>query len=350
MVAGLCERGWQVTVREIDASFPQPTRAALEQAARALSAIESHTTVLIDGLAFGAMPEVVEREAGRLRLIAVVHHPLAEETGIDRQTAARFRVSEQRALAAACLVIVTSRATAAMLAGYGVSADRIAIVEPGTDRCPLGVGSGGRVRRLLCVATVIPRKRHDVLVRALASIADRAWSLTCIGSLDRHPPTVDGLRVQLRAAGLETHVSLVGEVDAATLADYYHHADLFVLASEYEGYGMAVAEALAHGLPVVATQTGAVPDLVLGAVSASPMRAADSRCMTALTAAGILVSPGDKDALASAIEHLLSDSSERARFAEGARARRDRLRGWDVAAGQLADVLHQTATNGRLQR
>ncbi len=193
---------------------------------------------------------------------------------------------------------------------------------------------------LLCVATVTPRKRHDLLVRALASVPSRDWHLTCGGSLDRDPAAVARLEGQLRANGLDDHVSLVGEVDAAVLAEYYHRADLFVLPSDYEGYGMAVAEALARGLPIIATRTGAAPDLV-----GSQGGTSDAAQFGA--AAGILVAPGDREALSAAIEQLLSDPHAMARFAAGARLRRDHLRGWDDAVRQMAEVLPQATGDGR---
>ncbi len=150
--------------------------------------------MLVDGLALGALPDEAEREASRLTIVALVHHPLAAETGIDRALAAALEVSERRALAAVRSVVVTSHATAARLAGYGVTADRIAVVEPGTDPAPLARGSvAASVGRapapvaLLCVATLTPRKGYELLVRALATIPERHWRLTCAGSLDRDP-------------------------------------------------------------------------------------------------------------------------------------------------------------------
>src|SRR5229473_3772438 len=120
MVAGLRDRGWSVAVQELDDSFPRPTSAAREQAARVLALIPGGSSVLIDGLALGAMPSEVEREAARLRLIALVHHPLAAETGLDRRTAVALEASERRALSAVSLVVVTSPATAAALTRYNV--------------------------------------------------------------------------------------------------------------------------------------------------------------------------------------------------------------------------------------
>lgn len=325
IAAGLRDRGWSVDVRELDGSFPDPTSAAREQAARTLAALPDGATVLVDGLALGAMPAEVEREAARLRLVALVHHPLASEVGVEQ--AAVLRASERRALAAARLVIVTSEATAEALAGYDVRRDRIAVVEPGTDRAPLARGSSGGFIQLLCVATLTPRKGHEVLLRALAQVPDGHWRLTCVGSVRRHPPTVERLRALMLAEGLANRVSLVGEVDASALAGHYDSADLFVLPTLYEGYGMAVAEALARGLPVVGTAAGAIPELIGGG-------------------AGIVVPPGDAEKLAAALSEVLTDASTRARLARGARRVRECLPSWPEAARKMAEALERAAGDG----
>jgi len=352
IASGLRDRGWSITVRELDDSFPDPTSAALDHAARVLGAIPDGATMMIDGLACGAMPVEAEREAARLRLVALVHHPLAAETGIPPEAAARLEASERRALAAARAVVVTSRATASTLANYGVSQARVAVVEPGTDRAPLATGSRGAVRQLLCVATLIPRKGHDILFRALASIPDRDWHLTCVGSVDRHPATVQRLRAQLRASGLEDRVSLAGEADVATVAAYYDRADLFVLPTEYEGYGMAVAEALARGLPVISTPTGAIHDLVAGDVAIGDVPTPIGRFGShGAQAAGLLVPPGDTAALAAAISQVLGDPLVRDRLTQGARLVRERLPSWADASEKMAAVLERVAEDdGRFHR
>jgi glycosyltransferase involved in cell wall biosynthesis len=155
-------------------------------------------------------------------------------------------------------------------------------------------------------------------------ISDRKWHLTIVGSLDRHLPSVEQLREGLRAAGLEQRVSLAGEADAPTISTYYQRSDLFVLATEYEGYGMVVAEALAHGLPIVSTPVGAIPDLVGGE-------------------AGVLVPVGDASALADAMAKVLDDPDFRRRLAAGAARVRDRLYSWEAASMRMADVLTSVA-------
>lgn len=319
MLAGLSHRGWSVAVRTLDASFPRPSPAARDHAARELAAIPDGRTVLIDGLALGAMPDEVEREHTRLRLIALVHHPLAAETGIDHDTAAELESSERRALAAVRLVVVTSSATAAALERYGVNRDRIAVVEPGTDRAAQACGSKDGLIHLLCVAAIIPRKGHQTLARALAMMAEGRWRLTCVGSVHRDPLTVERLLARLRADGLEDRVRLAGEVDESSLAACYDDADVVVLPTFYEGYGMAVAEALAHGLPVISSATGAIPELLAGG-------------------AGLLVPPGDSKALAAALLRVL-DPDARAQLATGARQARNRLPTWEDATDKMTNVL-----------
>src|SRR4051812_38810123 len=164
MIVGLRDHGWSVQVRELQGTFPYPTAASLDGAASVLAAIPDGAVVMIDGLALGAMPDEVRREASRLRIVALVHLPLADEVGLDRETAARLEANERRALASAALVIVTGKTTRAALMQYGVSGARIAVVEPGTDAAPLALGSrqtstAGDLH-LLCVAAITAGKGH----------------------------------------------------------------------------------------------------------------------------------------------------------------------------------------------
>jgi glycosyltransferase involved in cell wall biosynthesis len=326
IISALRDRSWKVAVETLDGSFPQPSAEARQWAVSVLGDIPDDTTVLIDGLAFGVLPSEVEREQTRLRLVALVHHPLAAETGLDGGTASRLKDSERRALAAARRVIVTSRATASTLDEYHVPASRIAIVEPGTDRAPLAHGSRDESVRLLCVASVIPRKGHETLIRALATLRDRPWHLTCVGSVDRDRPTSDRVRALVREHDLSDRVTFTGDLRPPELGVEYDRADVFVLPTFYEGYGMVVAEALARGLPVVATATGGIRDLV-----------ADE--------AGILVPSGDVLALAGALADVVGDATLRSKLASGARRVRDRLPTWDDAATRMSAALESVSAH-----
>jgi glycosyltransferase involved in cell wall biosynthesis len=363
MISGLRAIGWKVRLVRLDATFPCPTAAARVEAAAALTAIPDGEVTLIDGLALGALPEEAIAHGSRLPIVALVHHPLALETGLSPDEAATLEASERRALTAARHVVVTSRATAATLVRFDVDPERITPIEPGTDPAPLarihrehpgGEASpdvGPRFQRgrgrdvdpqrvdlhhdltapaaerpgadalnLLCVATLTPRKGYDVLLDALASVAFDNWTLRCAGSADRDEQTTARVRARLADPRLGNRVELVGDLAPDALGAEYDRADVFVLATLYEGYGMAVAEALARGLPVVSTATGAIADLV----------GAD---------AGVVVAPGNRAAFAEALMRVLGDRDFRARLAAGARCVRDRLPTWDDAAARMADVL-----------
>jgi glycosyltransferase involved in cell wall biosynthesis len=320
MIAGLRSLGWTVVVEGLDGSFPLPTDTALDEADRVLARLPDGASVLIDGLALGAMPDQAARASGRLLMTALVHHPLADETGLAPDVAARLRASERLALAAVTGVVVTSSRTAEVLRdSYDVPRGRIAVVEPGTSRAPLARGSGGASVEFLCVASLSPRKGHDVLIRALGPLADRRWTLTAVGGSNRDPGTVGRLEALVETVGLTGRVQLRGEADRSEVDAYYERSDVFVLPTYYEGYGMVIAEALARGLPVISTPTGAIPELVAGG-------------------AGLLVAPGDVAGWTAALARML-DPDERRRFGEGARARRESLPTWEDAARRLADAL-----------
>jgi glycosyltransferase involved in cell wall biosynthesis len=320
MVDGLRGSGWAVDVLELDPSFPLPTPAALDHAAHVVADMPDGTTMLVDGLAFGAMPAVLAHAAARLSIVGLIHLPLAAAVGLDAAAVLRFELSERRSLEAARLIIVTGHATLPLLGRHGLHHARIVVVEPGTAPAPLAHGSrDGRVQ-VLSVATLAPGKGHETLLEALASMPDGNWRLTCAGSLTRHPETAAAVRAAVRRLRLDDRVSLVGDLDALALAACYDGADVFALATERETYGMAVAEGLARGLPVVSTETGAIPDLV-----------GDD--------AGLLVPPGDAAAFARALALVVGDSDLRTRLAAGARRARASLPDWEHATAKMADAL-----------
>ncbi|MGC1457736.1 MAG: glycosyltransferase family 4 protein [Steroidobacteraceae bacterium] len=319
IISGLRALGWRVAVHALDASFPDPTGHALHHAQALLVRLPDQALVLVDGLAAGAMPQLLRAQAARLRLVALVHHPLAAESGLAAHRALELRNSEQLALSAVRHVIVTSEATKLALRSYGVGPDSVSVVPPGTDAVVLAHATHGAILKMLCVAALIPRKGHDVLFEALAPLPPR-WSLTCVGSLERSPATVRQLRAQLQKLKLEEQVTLAGEVDAATLEQYYRYADLFVLATRFEGYGMAVAEALAHGLPVIGTNVDAIAELV----------GRD---------AGLLVAPDDAPALSAALGSVLNDPALLDSMAAGATLIRNILPTWSESCSLMSRVL-----------
>ena len=314
IVQELRARGHPVRVHEVDGRFPDLDAPSLQALDRTLESIPDGHVVVPDGLALGAAPEVARRHRRRLRLVALVHHPLADETGLDEEARRRLRMAETEALGHVLGVVVTSPATARRLADFGVEAGRIRAVLPGTDPAPEAEGSPpGSPPRMACVGSVTPRKGHDVLVRALAAIDDLAWRCDCVGSLRRDPDFVRDVRSDVRRRGMVERIRFLGELSADVLDEVYRTADLFVLPSHYEGYGMAFSEALVRGLPVVGTTGGAIPE-------------------TVPDDAGILVEPGDAEALADALRVLLEDPGGRTRMGYAARRHGDELPGWDRQA------------------
>jgi len=322
ILAGLRSMGWEVHYRRLEGAFPEPGAEGLDQAGRVIRAIPDGEAVVMDGLAYGAMPDLAADQGDRLNLIALVHHPLAAETGLSPERAAQLRGSETRALAQAQLVLVTSRHTAKLLDHYGVSPRRVRVVEPGTDPGAPAAPSRDGTLRLLCVGALIPRKGHDLLLRALAPLRGLDWRLTCAGSAARDPDHALSLARLRDDLGLSHQVGFTGALDDAALRQCYRESHLFVLATRFEGYGMVLAEALAHGLPIVSTAAGAVPDTV-------PPHA------------GLLVPPDDPAALAQALRRLMQDRGLRRRLAAGALAAGRRLTTWPQAARAFAAALEE---------
>ena len=320
VVEGLKALGWTTTVHSLDTSFPKPTRNALNHARIVVAGIPDGRLVVIDGLALGGSASILRPAAKRLRLCALVHHPLALETGLDTAEAAALKNAETESLAAMRHVIVTSRWTRSALADFGVGADRITVVEPGVDVAPPRRPSGGTTLRLLCVGSLTARKGHATLFDALGQLADRDWRLVCAGSVTRDPALAAGLRARIGRPGLRDRIVLSGELGPEELATQYSNCDLFVLASELEGYGMVLTEALARGIPIVATTAGAIPD-------------------TVAPGAGILVPPGDSAALARALASGMDDRSVLTGLTEAALAARTALPGWDRTAERFAAAL-----------
>ena len=322
LAEALPDAGWKVNRLRLPNGFPHPDAAALQQTATFLAATPADATIIVDGLAFGALPADLLRgllQQGSRRLVALVHHPLAQESGIDAATAARLRASEQAALALAHRLIVTSPHTqATLIADYGVPAGGLSVAIPGTD--PGVRARGSSVPQLLTVATLTPRKGHEVLLRAYARITDLAWSALWVGSRSRDPATAETLAALIASLGLARRVRFAGELQDGALDDAYAASDLFVLPSHHEGYGMVFAEALARGLPVVATRAGAIPDTV------------PAEC-------GLLVPPGDDEALAGALRRVLTEPSLHTRLADAAWRYGQTLPDWDDTAARVAEAL-----------
>ncbi|HEX2774723.1 MAG TPA: glycosyltransferase family 4 protein [Micromonosporaceae bacterium] len=310
--AGLAAAGWSVREHAVPGAWPRPGGTERAHLSRVLSAVPDDALVLLDGLVALAAPEVLVPQAGRLRLVVLVHMPLGDD-------------AEAGALAAAAAVITTSEWSRRwLLDRYALPVDRVHVAAPGVDHAPLARGSYGG-SKLLCVAAVTPQKGHDVLTEALAEVADLPWTCVCVGALTRDPGFVARVRHQIGDGGLDGRVRLLGPHTGDDLCAAYAAADLLVLASRGETYGMVVTEALARGIPVLATAAGGLPEALGNAPDGSRP--------------GMLVPPDDPAALAGALRRWLTDADLRHRLRRSAEGRRSTLAGWADTATLISKVL-----------
>ncbi|CAN1514604.1 RfaG Glycosyltransferase [Rhabdaerophilaceae bacterium] len=300
-------------------SYPNPSEEDLADTAAIVNSLPDECILLIDGLAYGAMPETLIRSF-RQRIVALCHHPLALENGIAPERAIALHASETAALAIAKHVIVTSPLTSKILAGdFGVPPGNITVAEPGTTRKARATGSHSNELNLLAVGSIVPRKGYGILVEALARLTRRNWKLRIAGT-DRNPETVNALRSQISLSGLDSHVQLLGAVSDKALDQLFETADLFVMSSFFEGYGMVLAEALQRGLPIVTTTGGAASE-------------------TVPASAGLKVPPGDVAALHDALASALADPGLRRSLGEAAHRAGQNLPTWDDTARIVAATL-----------
>lgn len=320
VIDGLRRIGWRVDLHELPGRFPLADAVAEHAVAELLDALPDRALAMADGLALPAFDGAAQRHAGRLRLTGMVHHPTADETGLGGDQAAELYAVERRIFALLSRIIVPSPAMARRLGDFGVPAGRIRVAAPGVEPAPRSSGSGGGPVQLLCVASLTPRKGHLALLEALADCRDLDWRLVCAGPPDPDSDTPDQVEAALARLGLAGRVRLVGAQVGAALERLYAAADVFALATRYEGYGIVFAEAMAHGLPIVATGAGAVAD-------------------TVPDAAGTLVPLDDCAALAAALRRMIGDAAFRRAKAEGAWRAGQSLPRWTDTAAAFARAL-----------
>jgi glycosyltransferase involved in cell wall biosynthesis len=325
MITELRQLGWDVDYLNIGDGFPAPDEATRSAARSLLLAIPAGQPIILDGLALGVLPDVAAELASRHPLVALVHHPLALECGLTAERADALRRTERAALAKVREVVVTSPATAKLVAtGYGVPAGHITVARPGSDPMPRTARAPNGVPHLLSVGAVVPRKGFDVLVTALATLTDIPWRLTIVGDLTRDPTEAAKLQDLILQHRLTSRIETPGAISSSRLASLFGKADLFVLASRFEGYGMAYADALSHGLAVIGTTAGAIPD-------------------TIPQGAGLLVPPDDPAALAAALRSVIVDADQRLLLSKAASVAARTLPTWQQSAALFAATLDRLA-------
>lgn len=321
IVDALRECGREVVVHALAGRHPLADDAAREAARRCIQAARGGMLV-IDGLALPAFAGLLP--SATMPVVALIHHPLALETGIDPVARRHFEAIEPGLARATKGIIVTSPATVPAIRAMGVPAGRIAVVTPAVPRTAIPARRARASTSLLCVASLTPRKGHRVLVAALARMTSWRWHLTCIGPTGYDGATTARVRVAIGLARLQRRVRLVGSRPSQAVREAYRRADLFVLPSYYEGYGMAFAEALAAGLPVVASGAGAV-------------------ATTVPRGAGLIVRAGDAKALARALRRMLQHPQARRRLRQGAVSMARRFPDWPTQARRFAAAVDDLA-------
>ncbi len=320
--AGLAQNGWEVLVATVAAAWPVPDAGARAELARIMSAIPDGEIALIDGLIASPTAPQLLPHAGRISMVVLLHMPLA--TALDTRSDASAERSERAVLRAATGVVVTSEWTREqVLTRYQIPAERVHVARPGVDR--LAAAPRPVRGQLICVGALGRHKGQDLLLDALAELGDLDWHCVLAGSLDRDPDFVHRLRTRITHLGYGHRVRLVGVLTGAVLSRAYATADLLVAPSRAETYGMAVTEALAHGVPVIAAGVGGLPEALGSAADGSRP--------------GRLIPPGDPAALAAAIGEWLGDEHLRLELRAAAGKRRSNLCGWEQTTHDIANAL-----------
>lgn len=325
LIAALQRAGTEVETRSLGPGYPAPSPEVRARAARTLAALPDGRLTIIDGLACGVMAPELAPHASRLRLVSLLHHPLGHESGLDDAAARALIAAERAALAHMRHVVTTSAATArSVRETFDIAAGAVGVVEPGVGVVASAPAKEPRDKdgplRLLSVGSLIPRKDHATLLKAVDRLAPRDLRLDIAGSADLDPAHAGEIRALIARLGLEEKVVLHGALPREGLDALYRSADLFVLTTRYEGYGMAFVEAMAHGLPVIATGAGAVSD-------------------TVPETAGLVLPVGDVAAVADALARLADTPQDRHAFSLGALAHVAGLPDWDAQAVRFLNIL-----------
>jgi glycosyltransferase involved in cell wall biosynthesis len=312
--------GHEVDVVELIGSFPIVDDFARDAACAAWDRLPPETKPVIDGLALPAFRGLEDAISAR-GSAGLIHHPVSLETGLSEANQAALADVERRLFPRLSRLIVTSETTAETVATrFHIPDERIQTVVPGTDDAPRGMGSEGPVCEVLSIGTLIPRKGHDVLLRALARLFDLDWHLTIVGSPDRDPPHAHGLVALAEELGIGHRVHFAGELVGDALEAAWRRADLFTLATHYEGYGMVVAEALKRGLPLVVTGGGAAGSLIT-------------------PESGCVCPPGDRDQVSKSLRRLIFGRGLRQHMAEQAWQIGQTLPSWNAQAALFIQAL-----------
>lgn len=316
--------GHDVHIHQLAGRHPQPDDAARASAHAVWAALPDDGVVVIDNLGLLSFAALAA-ELPRRRVVILNHHPLGLETGLDPALAETMLDAERKLSHAARHIITTSATTRATLeTRFGLAAARITAIEPGTAPATRSTGSGQASVNILAIGSLIVRKGHDILLRAMAKLFDLDWHLTIAGSPAHDPQTAAALCAMPAALGIAGRVTFLGEMTGAPLAELWRHADMFALATRYEGFGMAITEALRRGLPVAVCDGGAAGALIRPEF-------------------GVVCPVDDVVQLSKALRRLIFDGNLRRSMSNAAWAFGQSLADWPEQAQSFVTILEQTA-------
>jgi glycosyltransferase involved in cell wall biosynthesis len=329
LVAELRALGADVRLHTLPGQWPEGNASTHAQLARVL---QEAPTSLVDGIVACGAPDVITAAVGFGQVIIIVLHlPISDELGLEPSRRERYAALEARAIQAASGVLCTSRWSAAQLNRRFGRRD-VGVAVPGVGQAAVARGSQHiGPPRFLTLAALTPTKDQLTLVQALAQITNLSWTAALVGSDRAALNYAARVRAEIAAAGLGERIAVPGMLDGNALAREWDAADLLILPSRIETYGLVIGEALARGIPaVVPADTGAVEALHQGATSPSDA-----------TPPGAAVPPGDPASLAVLLRSWLTDPRLRHAWRQAALSRRDTLRGWRQTAESVLAYLER---------
>lgn len=321
LIERLRKDGCEVKPLTLPAFFDTPDDVNAANFGTLLEDLPSGSLVIADNL-------YLMRLAGQVRqrgimTVSIFHHPIAEERPADKTVGSASEL-EQQALAEASLIVCTSALTAKRVFAFnGIDNEKVVVAVPGVDPCRPSPGHREGPWRFLSVGAVVPRKRYEFLIHALAGLPDRSWHCAIVGNVSRYPAYVVALNDAIRRNGLAGNITLSGEVDEPTLERVWRDAHVFLFSSAYEGYGMAIAEALRRGLPTITTPAGAVADWASEGV--------------------VIVRPDDPAEMTAKIADIRNDQSAYLAARSRARSFGKTLPTWDEALRPAVDRIKSLA-------
>ncbi|TLM74961.1 glycosyltransferase family 4 protein [Pseudarthrobacter sp. NamB4] len=339
LVQGLKALGTDVEVLAVEGSWPYASASARRQLGSLLGAWETAAGPepalnLVDGLIAMGAPDELEfaAKAGRKTWV-LVHMP-----------APAHHDFEARSLRAATGVVCTSTwASKVLEERHGLYGFHVAL--PGTDPAPPAKGSVPP--HIIVVAALLPNKDQLLTVSAFAGLRDLEWTASFVGSDQADEEYAAKVRAAVRDQGLDDRMRLTGELTGEALESEWNRANLSLLVSRAEAFGMVVTESLARGIPVIVRDgTGAVEALRLGCSKQNDSKEYDLKeddDGRRLPGAKVTLPADDDPAnpalLAEVVRRWLTDEGTRAAWRARAEEARGRLPGWDQTAAGVLEVM-----------